>query len=236
MSSARLGPPDILRRLHLKFSANLDSALTIENSNLAVIEIKAQALGQCGPIMAQLEPITAATPYLAKVAEEVFADVVSSVYVASIGLVRPAHMILLRALELGVAVIYLWDLPHLFWGWKDCDQDLVFSEMIDHLEGKNYRAFLTRAISLPNDRPILDGKSFRRIYRIASNTTHGKLATHKVVSGDGFDHDETEWTGHMALVDEAITQILSLWFIRFPKLSADISLAVPAYSRVCSEV
>ena len=56
--------------------------------------------------------------------DEVFADVVSSIYLSACGLDKPAQMILRRALEVGAATVYVWDLPHVFSGWKEHDEDL----------------------------------------------------------------------------------------------------------------
>jgi hypothetical protein len=128
VASSKLEPAEILRKLNQKFTSNLDSATASPPSNLNDIEIRAHVLGEFGPLLAEMACDTPTQVQLAKVPEEVFADVVSSMYLGAIGLAKPAHMTIRRAIELGLALIYLWDLPHLFWGWKECDMDLSFSE------------------------------------------------------------------------------------------------------------
>jgi hypothetical protein len=143
-------------------------------------------------------------------------------------------MVLRRALELGLAIAYLWDLPHLFWGWKECDHDLSFSEMLEHLGSPNYRAFLNNAVGLPKDQFVIDAATARRIYRTTSDTVHGKVTTHKVLSADGFTHNPDQWTAHLLLIDQVATLLLGLWFKRFQGLELAVRTALPSYDRICS--
>lgn len=166
-------------------------------------------------------------------AEEVFADLVTSVYLASIGLDRSAQMVLRRSLELGVAIVYLWDLPHLFWGWKQCDYDLSFSEMLEHLGSLNYRTFLDDTGGPPAAEVLIDAAAARRIYRAASNTVHGKVTTHKVLAADGFNYNSDQWKAHLRMVDEVATLLLMLWFRRFSYVESAVRAALPSYDRVC---
>jgi hypothetical protein len=66
--------------------------------------------------------------------------------------------------------------------------------MIEHLDSKSYRSFLAKAIGLPADTALADLKRLRELYRITSNTTHGKVSTHKVLLGDGFSYIPAEWS------------------------------------------
>jgi hypothetical protein len=165
------------------------------------------------------------------VPEEVFADVVSSMYLGAIGLVKPAHMTIRRAVELGLTIVYLWDMPHAFWGWKECDRDLSFSEMIDHLESKSYRSFLANDIGVAADTDLVDFKRLREIYRITSNTTHGKISTHKVLMGDGFSHIPAEWSHCLDLLESATSEVLRLWFNRYPNVALRARQLVPEIAR-----
>lgn len=233
MALSRLEPTEILRKLNHKFSSNLESAIASPLATLSNIEIKTQVLGEFGVFLQKVDSKTPTQSQLAMVAEEVFADVVSSMYLASIGLVMPAHMSMRRALELGVALVYLWDLPHVFWGWKECDKDLSFSEMLEYLESKSYRSFLANTINFPLDATLVDIRRLREIYRITSNTTHGKIATHKVLMGDGFSHSATEWSDCLDLLDGTTSAVIQLWFHRYPSAAQNVKDAVPAYGRIC---
>ena len=57
----------------------------------------------------------------AQLLDEIFSDFALALYLFSVSLVVPARMLVRRALELGVASIYMWDLPHEYWGWSERD-------------------------------------------------------------------------------------------------------------------
>ena len=234
MASSRLEPAEILRKLNHKFASNLDSAIASPPPNLNDIEIRAQILGEFGQLLEEIACETPTQVQLAKVPEEVFADVVSSMYLGAIGFAKPAHMTIRRAVELGLALVYLWDLPHVFWGWKECDKDLSFSEMIEHLDSKSYRSFLANAIGFPANAALVDLKRLREIYRITSNTTHGRISTHKVLMSDGFSHVPAEWSDCLNLLDSATSEVIRLWFNRFPDAALRARQLVPAYDRICT--
>jgi len=59
--------------------------------------------------------------------DEIFADSICSAHFAACGLDLPAQMVLPRVLDLGVGAVYLWDLPHVFWG---CFR-LIISPILD---------------------------------------------------------------------------------------------------------
>ncbi len=124
MGKSTLHPTDVLRKLHAKFSTNFDQASVDCVAELERVDIKTRAVAECGSELAKMPGLTTSQVQLSGAAEEVFADLVTSVYLGSIGLDRSAQMVLRRSLELALAIVYLWDLPHLFWGWKQCDYDL----------------------------------------------------------------------------------------------------------------
>jgi hypothetical protein len=227
-----LNAAEVLRKLHGKFSANFDQATTACADELQMLDVKIRALAQCGSELSSILGLTPAQLQLSKAAEEVFADVVTSVYLGSTGLDRCAQMVLRRALELGLAIVYLWDLPHLFWGWKECDHDLGFSEMLDHLGSLNYRTFLYQTTGLSKDDTLIDPGAARRIYRSTSNIVHGKVTTHKVLAADGYVLDRDQYKVHLLLIDEVVTLLLHLWFKRFPDLQSAVRTALPSYDRI----
>jgi hypothetical protein len=63
-------------------------------------------------------------------------------YLLSVGLIVPARMLTRRAFELGLGAVYMWDLPHKYWGWAKHDHDLGFTEMIEHLTSQSYLTHL----------------------------------------------------------------------------------------------
>ncbi len=189
-------------------------------------------MGEFGPMLLEIDAKGPAQIQLARLPEEVFADVVSSLYLGSIGLVKPAHTTIRRALELGLALVYLWDMPHAFWGWKECDKDLAFSEMLEHLESRSYKSFLANEIGLHDDSILVNGKRLRDIYRITSNTAHGKISTHKVLMGDRFSHVPAEWLECLDLLDGVTSEVVRLWLNRYPGVARKVREVVPAYDRI----
>jgi hypothetical protein len=227
-----LSAPEVLSKLHEKFTSNIAQALPSCANELERIDIKARALAECGSELSKGRGLTESQLQVSSAAEEVFADIVTSAYLASIGLDKPAQLVLRRAFELGLVVVYLWDLPHMFWGWKECDQDLSFSEMLEYFTGLNYRTFLNKTVGSRMDDSIIDAAAARRLYRTASNTVHGKISTHSTRSFDGYVYNADRWKTHLILIDEVATLLLDLWFKRFPNLSAVVRSAVPAFDRL----
>ena len=231
MDRSTLNASEVLSKLHAKFSGNFERAITTSTGDLERTEIKTRAIAECGSVLAKIAGLTPSQVELAGAVEEVFADLVTSVYLASIGFDRAGQMVLRRALELGIAIVYLWDLPHLYWGWKRCDHDLSFSEMLEHLGSANYRAFLENTAGLPSREVLIDASAAKAIYRMASNTVHGKVTTHKVLVADGFNHSPEQWAAHLDLTERISMILLDLWFKRFSGLGADVKTALPAYER-----
>jgi hypothetical protein len=232
VDKSTLHPSDVLRKLHAKFSANFDQAIVSCVPDLERIDIKARALAECGSELGKMPGLTPSQAHLSSAAEEVFADLITSAYLSSIGLDRAAQMVLRRSLELGVAIVYLWDPPHLFWGWKQCDYDLSFSEMLEHLDSINYRTFLEKTADVSADDVLIDKAAAKRVYRTASNTVHGKITTHKVLAADGFIHDPDQCKTHMRMIVEVSTLLVDLWFKRFAHLEPAVRKALPCYDRV----
>ena len=202
-------------------------------AKLSDVEIRARVVGEFGSLLRANECTTPTHDHLTRLPEEMFADLVSAIYLAAIGLVKPAHTTLRRTLELGLALVYLWDMPHAFWAWKECDKDLSFSEMLEHLDGAGYRSFLANTAGVSASIALFDTQRLREVYRMTSNTTHGKISTHKVVLSDGFSHIPTEWSDCLDLLDSAITEVLRLWFKRYPKTAEQVRQLVPAFDRIC---
>jgi len=234
VDKSTLHPSDVLRKLHEKFSTNFDQAIVACVQELERVDIKVRAIAECGSELAKLPNLAPSQVQLSGAAEEVFADLVTSIYLASIGLDRAAQMVLRRGFELGLAIVYLWDLPHLFWGWKQRDYDLNFSEMLEHLDSPNYRTFLEKTAGVSADAFLIDKASARRVYRTTSNTIHGKITTHKVLAADGFIHSPEQCNSHLRMIDEVATLLLDLWFKRFPDLERAVRAALPCYDRVSS--
>jgi hypothetical protein len=222
---------EILRRLHGKFSANFVQMIKHPPPNVEMIEIKARAISEIGQRLVASRQLSLSQKYLVSVADDIFADITCSGYLAVLSLSGPAQIILRRALELGVGVIYLWDLPHLFWGWKDCDHDLNFREMVAHIESPAYITYLRNTLeSMPPT--TFDGSAARGLYRKLSNIVHGKLDTATTLLEERYEPDLTGWSSHLDLTNDVLDAILHLWLLRFPKLRSELNATLPQLQRV----
>jgi hypothetical protein len=163
---------------------------------------------------------------------EIFGDLICSLYFAACALDRPAQMILRRVLELGVATVYLWDLPHVFWGWKQNDVDLNFKEMMEHLASPGYKSFLSIANGRAAGRDVLDGPEARKLYRDLSNAIHGKLSTFETLISDRFTHTQADWGGHLILVGRVERLLLTMWNIRFHEVELGLQSNMPQLQRI----
>jgi hypothetical protein len=99
VDKSTLHPTDVLRKLHAKFSTNFDQATVCCNLELERIDVKTRAVAECGSELAKMPGLTTSQTQLSTAVEEVFADLVTSVYLASIGLDRSAQMVLRRSLH-----------------------------------------------------------------------------------------------------------------------------------------
>ena len=124
---------NVLPALRSRFDQNLDATLGLDQKLWQLVELKARVVPAVAEILRNHEAISATQKVILCIYDEVFADIVISSYLAACGLDKPGRMTLRRGLELGIASVYLWDNPHLFWGWKEQDKDLNFNEMIEHL-------------------------------------------------------------------------------------------------------
>lgn len=208
-------PAAIFDELNLKFTQNLNKSLSSEYDLFCQTEKLVRSFAQSGEQIRQLHAKTAAQLEISHIFSEIFADSVCSIYLSSIGLDRPAEAILRRAFEQGVAAVYLWDLPHAYYGWKDLDKDLSFSEMLTHLDSTPFRAYLKSMCPERTVENVLDVQSFQQIYRYLSNTIHGKFSTLESTLPSRYSHSPQDWKRHLELVIAVTTLLKSLWHARW---------------------
>lgn len=222
---------NVFRDLDSKFSANLDSSLSTFSDVVHRIDIKARACTTFSRLLHRTNGLTTAQKELLGIFDELFADVIISIYLAGCALDRPAQMLLRRALELGVAAVYLWDMPHIFWAWRDHDKDLSFAEMVDHFNTPGYQTLISFEHT-NGSQPEIDVSAIKKIYRSLSNTVHGKMATFESALPDRFNHNHIDWKSHLALVEDVQDVILGLWQYRFPHLFSELDKEMPQITRL----
>jgi hypothetical protein len=167
----------------------------------------------------------------AEILDEVFADFTLAMYLLAIGLIIPARMSARRAFELGVAAVYMWDLPHEYWGWKNHDTDLSFSNMITHLNSIGYLAYLASIHGRLDTEAICDRVDFQKIYRQLSNTVHGKIEGLPPLSPERFVADKNGITEHLQLTKEVQDRLINLFYGRFSELKEKMQKSFPQIER-----
>jgi hypothetical protein len=192
---------NILRRLGLQFGANLTTALSINTDAVNRVELKGRCVSSVGTILRDECATNSTHREIATIYDEVFADCICSVYLAAQGLDKPAQLVLRRVLELGLAAIYLWDIPHAYWAWKEYDKDLSFTEITDQLSAPAYLRYVAAMNSQDEASPICNVTLARTEYRALSNTVHGKITTFETTIAARFQHSDVDWQMHISRVE-----------------------------------
>lgn len=217
----------IMEKLNSKFANNLMQCLKEKTEHLAGVEKKARLFAALGQVLAESSDLNPHQKELVPIFDEVFSDVTISLYLAACGLDKPAQIILRRVLELGNAVIYLWDLPHMFWGWKCHSLDLNFKEMVDHLSKDHYRTFLKSISKGYKGEDICDFKQAKQLYGSLSDTAHGKISTFESNLPDRFAYNQADWLNHLRSVEQVEDILLDLWQKRFPTALLEVKPKLP---------
>ncbi len=213
--------------LNRKFCENLKLAITQEEALCSKAEVHARAVPAVAELLrGSLQPMDWHSDALCMF-DEVFADVICSIYLGACGLDKPAQMSLRRALEVGVASVYVWDLPHLFWAWKDHDRDLNMNEMLDHLASPGYQSFVRTQNPRYVEAELLDMHLARSLYRKLSNIVHGKISTFESTLPDRFQHSPDDWSAHLKRVCEVEGILVQLWQNRFRCVAERLSDTFP---------
>ncbi len=211
--------PSVLSDLNAKFCKNLGLALSQEEPLASRAELQARAIPIVAKILSSHLELTAWQREALCMFDEVFADVICSIYLSACGLDKPAQMMLRRALEVGAATVYVWDLPHLFWGWKDHDKDLNFNEMLEHFSTQGFQSFVRSQNPHLKNPEVFDTALARSLYRKLSNIIHGKMTTFESLLPDKFQYTQGDWRLHLEEVCEVEQILLALWENRFRCIS-----------------
>lgn len=223
---------ELIRTLHANFGKNIGelqpqtiSLLDRIDLNCRIIDgIRTELLaGHCGS-EAQKKICT-------DILDEIFSDFTMALYLFAIGLIVPARMSVRRAFEIGLASVYMWDLPHEYWGWRQNDADLSFSNMITHLNSPGYLAYLASTPGRIDSETICDSALFQRFYRQLSNTVHGKVEGLPPLSPERFASEKNGIDKHLELTMSVQNAIIKLLYGRFHGLKEEIEKNFPQIGR-----
>jgi len=211
------GKADVWLQLNRKFCSNLSLALTQETELFSKAEIQARAIPAIARILSEEQGLAEWQRHALCMFDEVFADITCSIYLGACGLDKPAQTILRRALEVGVATVYLWDLPHIFWGWKENDRDLSFNEMLEHFGNPGFILHVKRQNPTFAKAEVLDAAFARSLYRSLSNIIHGKMTSFESVLPDKFQHNKDDWRLHLERVCDVERILLNFGSTDLPR-------------------
>jgi hypothetical protein len=221
----------LLKDLHAQFEQNLNTAVKSSTDVFDRVELAARGTATLGEILGQSPIAYHVHSELPMIFDEVFADTICSIYLSACALDNPAKAMLRRVLELGVAIVYLWDLPHRYAAWKHYDKDLSFTEMLEHLDSIEYKHFVRVECDLQEDTTLIDPKQYQKLYRTLSNTIHGKLSTFEVSKANRFQFSSEEWGAHLCQVEEVQAYLFELWAKRFPDQSGLLFKRMPQLNK-----
>lgn len=230
--AARQSTKDLFSSFHSKFGENIQLLDCEAIGHFDIAEINSRIIYEIRTFVA-LSCCESQTHSLicSSILEEVFSDFTISLYLHSIGLIVPARMSTRRAFELGVATLYLWDLPHEYWGWKSHDSDLSFSTMVNHLNSPAYNTYLESISEQGSTYNCPTSQTLQQIYRKLSNTVHGKTNELPALSPERFSIEKNGSLEHIKLTIDAQKKIIDLLFARFPESIGAVSKQFPRTER-----
>lgn len=210
---------DIHKKLNEKFGDNLNQSLSQNVTKLEETEVKARAAYYLGEILFQDKNISDTQREITKIFHEIFTDLTIASYLCCCAMDNSAKIILRRILELGIATVYLWDLPYKFWNWTNYDDhsnDLNFKDMLDYLNNKGYIDFVNSENG-SNHANLINKESTSQSYRKLSNVIHGKAVTFKSLDKKSFSYQKEDIIELIAHIIKIENILISLWEIRFTR-------------------
>ncbi len=222
----------ILFDLHSKLEKNLKKSFEGEIEIFKRAEIKARSFTVVCSILKDKYSLGSHQEEILTIFDELFADIIISIYLAGCSLDNPAKSLLRRVIELGVGTVYLWDLPHKFWGWKECEMDLSFANMLTHINSAEYRTLVSKENLAYSQEMLIDHNIATKIYGSLSDTVHGKISTFESVLPDRYKFNLNDWTEHLRKTEEIENILLELWNKRFIYVASELHIKCPQLQRI----
>lgn len=83
--------------------------------------------------------------------------------------------------------------------------------MLEHFSKDGYRSYIKSVNTDYNNEDILQFKDAKRLYRILSNTVHGKITTFESNLPKRYSHQEEDWRAFLQMAEEVEDIVLELW-------------------------
>jgi len=200
--------------LNEKFNGNFDQWNSLEDQNIEKVFIGLHCIALIGEILNE-QKSSKHHEICCKIYDEIFSDGVSALYLASNAMDKPANIVLRRVLELGLAAVYLWDMPHMAFSWDQHDQNLSFTDMLNHINSKGFISYINKENNTEIEGELISSTNAQRIYGSLSDIVHGKIATFESSMPDRFVFIEDEWNQFVDLIEEVVVILLKAYLIRF---------------------
>lgn len=222
---------DIFNKIHAKFSLNFQSAMRADDSLLKEVELKTRFIYNIGSELSNAQS-TNTRREIIKIFDELFSDMTVCIYFSTCCIYNASYIIMRRVLELGIAILYFWDMPHKYWGWKTIpshESDLNFKENIEYLSSTQYAEYLKHEFGIDNW--VVDKVKFNAYYRAFSNTIHGKLDTFVTNTEKSFEHSDKEFFENIRQILKIQDLLLLLFARRFSEAFAQSEISIPSIER-----
>jgi hypothetical protein len=221
----------VFKDIKNKFDLNFEKAFQDTNETLIKVELHARVFAVLGQKLNKRTDLAIHQKELIKVFDEIFSDLITSIYLASCAIDKPSQIVLRRILELSVTIVYLWDLPHEFWGWKERGLDLSFSNMLDFITSSNYTLFIKKENPKFIQSCIIDKQTAKTKYGDYSNVMHGRITTFETLLNDRFTYTQEDWNSFLNNVSIVQNVALGLYKNRFTDEFLEISDDLPAFKK-----
>ena len=223
-------PRQVVVELNEKFNGNFEQWKALRDHDLENTFIGLRCIALIGEILSDRK-FSKHHEICCKIYDEIFSDGVAAIYLASNAMDKPANIVLRRVLELGLAALYLWDMPHMAFSWDEHDQDLSFSEMLKHVNSKGYISYINKENGSEIDGELVLSSRAQKIYGSLSDIVHGKITTFESSISDRFKFVESDWEQFVELIEEVATMLLNAYLLRFD-LECEVLARLPQARRV----
>lgn len=201
-------PEEIVSMLKNRFDSNFIEWEKLQNKNLNKLIDSIFTVSAIGEALNNRKVLVHHHICL-KIFDEIIADISSCIFLSACAIDKPAHIILRRVLELGIASVYLWDMPHAVYGWQEHDQDLSYTEMLKHISSESYTTYIQRQHELMDKSCLINYAFCQKVYGSLSDIVHGKINSFETDLPNRFSYDEDDWLGFVDLAEKVLGIIIN---------------------------
>lgn len=226
MDSKPKALPELLDAIHEKFGSNLKDG-SIDYHLAEKHELRARIIQQIGVILGKKPTNLEHQKLIAKYFDEIFGDMVCTIYFSFSGLDNPARVILRRALELALVAIAYWDNPTAFWGWNSNNDDISFTELEKTIGSIGYQKFLEAQGCSTHADAKAAVKTLRDQYSKLSNVVHPKPYNFETGLSNKFAFSSSDLKISLEMLENVQTPFIKILICRFNFLSPELKAVFP---------